>query len=166
MDQQGVKAPGRPMIRTFLPAHALRTSRKTGGLNSKPSCVRYGCIVSTARVGRLSSAARRRAGVRFSTGARRQACVLAVLTAGRELLGAVLTVSFGRAAPPVPWPRSSYAGWPVAGAASLWHLCLTRAKRVDCGALLCWTLRARMDLHVRDGIASLHHRCVSARALL
>ena len=27
------------MIRTFLPAQALRTSKKTGGLNSRPSCV-------------------------------------------------------------------------------------------------------------------------------
>ena len=27
------------MISTFLPAQALRTSRKTGGLNSRPSCV-------------------------------------------------------------------------------------------------------------------------------
>ena len=26
------------MISTFLPAQALRTSRKTGGLNSRPSC--------------------------------------------------------------------------------------------------------------------------------
>ena len=26
------------MIRTFLPAHAFLTSRKTGGLNSRPSC--------------------------------------------------------------------------------------------------------------------------------
>ena len=26
------------MIRTFLPAQALRTSKKTGGLNSRPSC--------------------------------------------------------------------------------------------------------------------------------
>ena len=34
-----MNAPGRPMIRTFLPAQALRTSRKTGGLNSRPSCV-------------------------------------------------------------------------------------------------------------------------------
>ena len=29
---------------TFLPAQALRTSRKTGGLNSRPSCVRDGTV--------------------------------------------------------------------------------------------------------------------------
>ena len=35
------------MIRTFLPAQALRTSKKTGGLNSRPSCVRDGvCVLS------------------------------------------------------------------------------------------------------------------------
>ena len=28
------------MMSTFLPAHAFLTSRKTGGLNSRPSCVR------------------------------------------------------------------------------------------------------------------------------
>ena len=41
------------MIRTFLPAQALRTSKKTGGLNSRPSCVRDGvCVLSLGSLSR------------------------------------------------------------------------------------------------------------------
>ena len=49
------------MIRTFLPAQALRTSRKTGGLNSRPSCVRDAvvCLLSLSRfVSRFGQATR------------------------------------------------------------------------------------------------------------
>ena len=49
-----MNAPGRPMIRTFLPAQALRTSRKTGGLNSRPSCAR-GAVVCVLSLSRLAS---------------------------------------------------------------------------------------------------------------
>ena len=46
---------------TFLPAQALRTSRKTGGLNSRPSCVRDAvvCLLSLSRfVSRFGQATR------------------------------------------------------------------------------------------------------------
>ena len=40
------------MISTFLPAQALRTSRKTGGLNSRPSCAWAYCwVLSRSRPG-------------------------------------------------------------------------------------------------------------------
>ena len=58
------------MMSTFLPAQALRTSRKTGGLNSRPSCVRgavwcacclshASCLVSAGRA--LTTVSRLRA---------------------------------------------------------------------------------------------------------
>ena len=46
---------------TFLPAQALRTSKKTGGLNSRPSCVRDAvvCLLSLSRfVSRFGQATR------------------------------------------------------------------------------------------------------------
>ena len=49
------------MISTFLPAQALRTSKKTGGLNSRPSCVRDAvvCLLSLSRfVSRFGQATR------------------------------------------------------------------------------------------------------------
>ena len=53
-------APGRPMMSTFLPAHAFLTSRKTGGLNSRPSCVRGAvvCCLSQRFVSRSGRATR------------------------------------------------------------------------------------------------------------
>ena len=54
-----MNAPGRPMMSTFLPAHALRTSRKTGGLNSRPSCVRGAVCYAVSRLSGLVSAGRR-----------------------------------------------------------------------------------------------------------
>ena len=53
------------MISTFLPAQALRTSRKTGGLNSRPSCVRDGvCVLALSRF--VSRFGRARAHDRFA----------------------------------------------------------------------------------------------------
>ena len=51
---------------TFLPAHAFLTSRKTGGLNSRPSCVRGAvvCLLSLSRF--VSRFGRARADDRFS----------------------------------------------------------------------------------------------------
>ena len=65
------------MMSTFLPAQALRTSRKTGGLNSRPSCVRGAvvCLLALSRF--VSRFGRARANDRFavpSLRSSREAC--------------------------------------------------------------------------------------------
>ena len=65
------------MMRTFLPAQALRTSKKTGGLNSRPSCVcdAVVCLLALSRF--VSRFGRARANDRFavpSLRSSREAC--------------------------------------------------------------------------------------------
>ena len=70
-----MNAPGRPMIRTFLPAQALRTSKKTGGLNSRPSCVRGAVCYAVSRLSGLVSAGRVRTTVsKLALRSSREAC--------------------------------------------------------------------------------------------
>ena len=70
------------MIRTFLPAQALRTSKKTGGLNSRPSCVRDGvCVLSLSSrlvsAGRVLTTVSRFSALRCANGRSARAAALA-----------------------------------------------------------------------------------------
>ena len=88
-----MNAPGRPMIRTFLPAQALRTSKKTGGLNSRPSCAWLRsldgvCLLSLSHVsaGRVRTTVSRFSALRCVTVAF-GSCRSPRATAPRELCG-------------------------------------------------------------------------------